>query len=374
MVWDPIPTVSGANANYWVGPLTPTDCSYSLTATTGNTSSNLGSQILGNNDSVLAFPNATATDGTRLAVVDTANNRVLYWDSLPGCTSLTNNCAVTSPAKLALGQEGFLITAVTPNLGGGGGSPVRGGMNGPKGAAFIGTYLYVADSGNNRILIWNLQTLTTAIASSGTTALPDYVLGQADFTYNTSGIDNTSSTSIANGSLNNPQSMVQVGSKLVVADTDNHRMLVYNTIPACNNIASATPGSGQCAVNSTPVGADYVLGQAVNADGTPNFTAQNGSLTNDTSVTYPIFMATDGTQFAVSDANNYRVLIWNTLPTAEKGADYVLGQPDFFSSTSRTNPPSDRDFNNPTGIAFAGSSQLLVSDTSNNRVLVFNKY
>jgi hypothetical protein len=90
------------------------------------------------------FPYAVSMDGTggqeRLAIADTANNRVLLWDGLP---------ADGQPADYVLAQPTFADngenrwSAVTHDS-----------LCWPYGVWLCGDRLAVADSGNNRIIIW----------------------------------------------------------------------------------------------------------------------------------------------------------------------------------------------------------------------------
>lgn len=91
----------------------------------------------------LRFPYALAVDAGRLVVADTANNRVLVWRTLPTETG--------TPADEVLGQDGF----------DGGGEnrweSVRDDtLCWPYGIALSGCTLAVADSGNNRVMLWEL--------------------------------------------------------------------------------------------------------------------------------------------------------------------------------------------------------------------------
>ncbi|MEM2874865.1 MAG: hypothetical protein QW567_02415, partial [Candidatus Hadarchaeales archaeon] len=82
-------------------------------------------------------PSGIATDGQRLFLADTFNNRVLVWNTLP---------AGNVPPDLVLGQPDF--TSNNPGTG-------RNQLNWPFGVATDGTHLVVADVNNARILIWN---------------------------------------------------------------------------------------------------------------------------------------------------------------------------------------------------------------------------
>jgi hypothetical protein len=88
------------------------------------------------------FPYCLALEGTRLAVADTANNRVLLWDEIPESGG---------PAQHVLRQPHFDVhgenqwKAVTHET-----------LCWPYGIWMHKGRLAVADSGNNRVTIWNL--------------------------------------------------------------------------------------------------------------------------------------------------------------------------------------------------------------------------
>lgn len=84
------------------------------------------------------FPYAAALDQGRLAVADTANNRILLWDSLSD-----------GPADHVLAQPDFASNGenrwalVAPDT-----------LCWPYGLCLHGDVLAVADSGNNRVMLW----------------------------------------------------------------------------------------------------------------------------------------------------------------------------------------------------------------------------
>jgi len=80
-------------------------------------------------------------------------------------------------------------------------------------------------------------------------------------------------------------------------------------------------------------------------------------------------------QIFIADTAHHRVLGWNSTADYARGdpADLVLGQQDYWS-TDAPNPPNAASMNAPTGVTMGEDGVLYVSDTGNNRVLVFIPY
>ena len=137
--------------------------------------------------------------------------------------------------------------------------------------------LAVTDRFNNRVLIWN------TIPSSNTP--PDLVLGQANFTTHNSGTG-----------LNNMdfpgQVIITPDGKVLVADSDNNRVLVWTSFPA---------SSGQSADYALPI-TNYV-----------NF-----------GDSWPWGVWSDGTKVIVTATVAKAVLFWNTFPGPSTSPDVVL--------------------------------------------------
>lgn len=93
----------------------------------------------------LRFPYALALGGGALAAADTANNRVLLWAEAP-------RAGAFAPADLALGQADLdgsgenRWRAVAPDT-----------LCWPYGICLHRSHLAIADSGNNRVVIWALD-------------------------------------------------------------------------------------------------------------------------------------------------------------------------------------------------------------------------
>ncbi len=259
----------------------------------------------------------------RVAVADRLNNRVLLWSTLPLTTA--------APADVVIGQPNFAANAP---------ATTQAGMNAPGSVCLGGNSLFVADFNNNRVLIWN-----TVPVANGTPA--DVVVGQADFLSNGTG---TSATT-----LNGPNCVWSEGVRLIVCDSNNNRILVWNTIPVAN---------GQPA--------DLVIGQA----DFNSAVAAAGS----TGLSSPAsFFATSG-QLIVADRGNNRVLDYTPFPTTNQpAATAVLGQSTFGNTAANDDDqngvpdaaPSARTLNTPTGVMLRGRL-LFVTDQGNHRLMLFD--
>ena len=95
--------------------------------------------------------------------------------------------------------------------------PTAQSLNKPGAVTSDGTSLFVADSGNNRVLVYNpFPTANNATAS--------HVLGQADFTHNDV---NAGSLTPTAQTLGFPFGISLNGGKLLVDDEDNARFLIF---------------------------------------------------------------------------------------------------------------------------------------------------
>lgn len=290
------------------------------------------------------------------------NNRVLIFNDIssrvPAPTARFEQndprCpACISPANIVLGQPDFVSSAIGRN---------EKGMRLPTAVASDGIKLAVADTDNNRVLIWNN-------IPNGNTQAADVVIGQVDFT-------TFKPATTDQRSLRGPQGVWFQNGKLFVADTQNHRVLIYNSVPTSNN-APADIVLGQPDFNTAkePT-ADQILA------GT--FNAQQNTLLN------PVSATSDGTRLFVADLGHNRVMIWNNIPTAnQQQADVVLGQPDFTSAaannSSKVCPSNGTDTNNnPTyplrcnktlnfpRFVLSDGTKLFVADGGNDRILIWS--
>jgi hypothetical protein len=324
-------------------------------------------QNFGASNTVLGAAGGVAYVNNTLFVVDSnrlglapINNRVLSFNGIqqmfPAFDAeipfYDGRCPVCGgQASVVVGQPDFGSTASTP--------VTRTNMRTPTAVASDGRVLAVADTSNNRILIWN-----SIPSVNGQPA--DVVLGQADFT-------TVAVLAVTASALRGPQGVWIQNGKLFVADTQNNRVLIWNSIPTQNNQP-----------------ADLVLGQ-------PNFTTAppvnqvNLSLpATANAMLSPTSVSSDGTRLYVSDLGFNRVLIWNSIPTTnQQAADLEVGQKDFTRSVANDSPslcPSPGTDSSGNTIfptmcgntlsfpryALSDGQRLFIADGGNDRVLVFN--
>ncbi len=255
---------------------------------------------------------AVSPDG-KLAIALQHSGGLFLWNNLP-----TNNGA---PADVVVGNSGFSVVeeGCTQSL-----------TRGINGVAFSpdGQKLIISDTYNHRVLIWN--TIPTA---NGQPA--DVVLGQSDFVSGESGSGNSK--------FNKPAGVfVSPDGKLFLSDRDNHRVLIWNSIPTVSN---------------TP--ADIVVGQ-------PDFnTVTTGTDLNKMNSPFGLWVSPDG-KLLVSDEQNHRVLVFNTVPTSNGATANVV-----FGRTGTAQTAANR-LRQPVGVTVSPDGKVFIGDFANHRVLIFN--
>lgn len=171
-------------------------------------------------------PVSVMTDGSRLIVTDLGLHRVLIWNNIPSSN--------TAPADVAVGQPD-LHTSVSNN------SPrlcepfnpdetdatlrifpARCGatLSLPRYALSDGQRLFVADGGNDRVLVFH-----TIPATSGAKA--ETVLGQLDEFLNQSSDSGAPERVASTDSFKTPTGLAWDGTNLYVSDSFNRRVVVY---------------------------------------------------------------------------------------------------------------------------------------------------
>ncbi len=157
------------------------------------------------NASSMYWPYGVSYIDGHLMVGDSENRRVLIWDRLP-----TEN---GQPADNVLGQIDFI--ARNENAGD---TPNAMSMRWPHMLALWRGHLCVADAGNNRIMVWN--------GIPGEAGKPcDYILGQMD----AQKVDHNQSLYWPRANaLNMPYAIASHGDWLITADTASSRLLAWH--------------------------------------------------------------------------------------------------------------------------------------------------
>lgn len=261
-----------------------------------------------------------------LYVSDTNNHRILVWrDAVRFQTG--------DLADLVIGQPDF-DTALANVDTRGSANPSRTSLSSPRGIALdAGGNLYVADSGNNRVLRY-----PRPVDQSGR-IVPDLVIGQANFT-------SSISAAVSAFSLNSPAGIALDGDgNLFVADSGNNRVLEF-------------PPNGTSAIR--------VFGQPGFTSGTPSNISSAQTLTTPQGV-----FADASSTLYVADTGANRVMIFpNTRDAAQAGsaAAIVLGQAAFDVSAAGGGASGLR---LPWDVAQDSAGNIYVSDDGNNRVLIY---
>ncbi|MEM8893879.1 MAG: hypothetical protein AAGC88_04820 [Bacteroidota bacterium] len=211
----------------------------------------------------------------------------------------------------------------------------------PRGVWIAQNKLIIADTGQNRVFIWNGL-------PNEEYCDPDIVLGQTDH----DGTARNDHDVISASSLQYPSGIWSNGEKLIVADAWNHRVLIWHEMPTEH---------GQPA--------DVVLGQLDFNSNEPNIKGLGSDPTSST-LYWPYGVHSDGTQLWVADTGNRRVLYFKELPKSNAApADMVLGKANF----------SDRDYEPdqaiwPYSVRVRPDGQLAITDTQYFRVLLWNNW
>jgi uncharacterized protein (TIGR03437 family) len=288
--------------------------------------------------STLSLPVGVAASLTEVFIADSNNNRVLVYEIQGGLPSAGATRAigqvftnVNSP-NLIEGREFNFITG-----------------NGVTGAILIDRsasppHLYVADSGNNRILCFK----DASHVNPGDFA--DLIIGQANGVTSLANFPSGDPTKPSATSLNSPSGMtLDANGNLWVADSGNGRVLRF---PA------------PFAQTGAPI-ANLVIGQS-------SFTGQLTDATM-TNLHAPVSVAlTSDGSLLVSDIFQNRVLYFQQPLATGMAATKVIGQTDFFSSTPNGTPADPAHFNAPVGIATDAQDRVYVCDSGGKRVAVFS--
>ena len=230
------------------------------------------------NPSALAYVKESV--GKKFFIADSGHNRVLGYNSLPKTWN--------EMPSIILGQNDAVSSSANK-----GSTVSNSGFDSPSDIYIYNNLMAVVDSGNHRILLYN------DIPSNGT-SVPSIVLGQDSFDFREE-----------NKLLSKPHSVWFNNRFLLVSDSDNDRILIWEApLNIAGNAFSLSNGDSP----------DYVLGQSSLLNTVKNKAKSANSLNNPQAIS----IDSDGRLY-VFDANNNRILVWNSIPKAnEVSADYIL--------------------------------------------------
>ncbi len=248
-------------------------------------------------------------------------SRVMIWEELPDDYDV--------PADVVVGQANF--TSLNESVSQSVLAPAD--DSSFSGAVAIGPDGQLIVSDSRGVLIWNTFPTTNG-------APADVIIGQTNFTSTTMAVDKDKFMTPSGIAVSND-------GKLIVCDATANRVLIFNTLPTTNGAV-----------------ADIVIGQSNFVSSTVGTTAKN--------LNFPISVAVSPTnKLIISDVLNNRVLIFNTIPTANyASADIVIGQNDFTSNESGI---AANKFNFPMGVAISRTGKLAITDFFNRRALIYNQ-
>lgn len=212
----------------------------------------------------------------------------------------------------------------------------------PRGVLLVNNTLLVADTGQNRVFIWNNADQLPEQAE------PDLVLGQLEMnaTSRNAGVAASAST------LQYPSGLWSDGKKLIVADAWNHRVLIWNSWPE----ADGQP-------------ADVVLGQPDFLQNQPNVIGL-GAAPSAQSLYWPYGVFSDGQRLWIADTGNRRVLYFDQIPQNNyTAANAVIGKPSF----------EERDYEHhdaiwPYSVKIGPQGEMAIVDTQYYRVLLWQHW
>ena len=285
----------------------------------------------------LTKPEGVAVDAVtgKVFVADTQGNRVLRYAT---GVNLALGVPGVGVAEMVFGQPDFLTTEATTS---------QTGLSHPEGVVVdAGGDLYVADTQNSRVVRYR----GAATAVSGVAA--DGVFGQPGFI--------TAAVGGGTGQMAKPRGLAVEGNYLAVADTQNHRVLVFENYSTLANGAAPTFKFGETGLAGT--------------------TNQRFSSPTCVALSRGGFFLNQKASLWVGDTGNRRVLRFPSFPvpssafiTSDATANGVLGVGNF-----TTQGGGGRDLAEfiPGGLAVDGA-RLYVSDFrvdgsgGNQRVLRF---
>ncbi len=289
-------------------------------------SRNAGAKV---NASTLQYPSGIWSDGQKLIVADAWNHRVLIWHSLP-----TQN---GQAADVVLGQPDF--NSNEPNVKGLSQPPSAQSLYWCYGVFSDGKQLWIADTGNRRVLYYENIPTENFIAA-------DKVIGQPDF---------ESRDYDPQHALWPYSVKVSSTGQMAITDTQYYRVLLWN------NWRDALAKNADCIIGQN----DF------DSNGQNQFLPFPDAHT--LSWCYDTCFDKEG--IWVVDTGNSRLLGFDKIPQhSGMPAQKVLGKPDFItgSENADTKTSTEETLYWPFSISIE-NEVIAIADTGNHRVILTKK-
>jgi uncharacterized protein (TIGR03437 family) len=257
---------------------------------------------------------------------------------------------ISPPARAVIAQDAMAQSRPLVNRGKP--EPANNALFFPVQAVFAAGEIYVADSFNNRVIVFPDLSTGPAVTSTGP-YLARRVLGQVGFDLQAinllEGRELWEPNGIAIDALSDPP-------RLYVADTLNNRILGFR------DARKLRPGDK----------ADIVIGQPDFLRSIGNYPSGDTDQPTDSNLLIPQDVTVDSEgNLWVADTGNGRVLRFpKPFEQSQQRANLVIGQSGF---TTKITDASARTMGRPSGLAFTGEGHLVVADRGHHRVLFFLK-
>lgn len=297
---------------------------------------------------------ATEINGNSVYVADTNNGRVGVYTTSSGAFERAFGKGVNAVAGAS--NPDVCTRACANGTGAGAGA-----LDHPKGIALGGGRVFVADSGNHRVSVFDQVSGAFVRAFGKGVNASD----GSDVC-----VDSCQAGTAGGGpaQLSDPSGVTVAGTEVLVADTGNHRIAVFDADTGAflraygKGVNAGDPASGVCATSSCQAG-------------TPGTSA--GALTSPVGIAHgdDVVYVTESTNrvsaFAVASGAFVRAFGRDVNPV--DGAD----DPNVCTSSCRAGEAGggDGQLSDPTGLAVFGAwGDVMVADTGNDRVMVFTSH
>lgn len=278
----------------------------------------------------LQYPSGIWANHEYLVVADAWNHRVLIWHGIPTVHG--------QPADVVIGQPGFEHNL--PNCYGIGAEPSPQTLNWPYGVHSDGDQLWIADTGNRRVLYYRTMPVENFTPA-------DAVIGQEDFHHK----EYDSQNAIWPYTVR-----VDAAGRMAITDTQYYRVLLWD--------------DWEKALHHP---ADAIIGQPGFSDNGQNQYGLQPSA-HTLNWCYDSFFDDEG--IWVADTGNSRLLGFRQVPSVHNApADQVIGQADFDTGSENihTVNGTEKTLYWPFSLC-VHQGRMAIADTGNHRVILTSNY